>query len=90
MPRDSEENHPIKIADGMKVEDKARGKIVLGTIIGDLHDIGKEIIKSLLISAEFEVYDLGVDVLPERFVEKGKRNRSEDHRHLSTTLKINC
>lgn len=56
----------------LKSEGESRGKVVLGTIIGDLHDIGKEIIKTLLISAGFEVYDLGVDVPPERFVEKVK------------------
>ncbi len=56
----------------LKAEDKSGGKIVLGTIIGDLHDIGKEIIKSLLISSGFEVYDLGIDVPPEKFAEKAK------------------
>jgi len=56
----------------LKTEREGTGRIVLGTIIGDLHDIGKEIIKSLLISAGFEVYDLGVDVPPERFVEKAE------------------
>jgi len=54
----------------LKTERESTGRIILGTIIGDLHDIGKEIIKSLLISAGFEVYDLGVDVSPEEFVEK--------------------
>ena len=53
-------------------ERPAKGKIVLGTIIGDLHDIGKEIVKSLLVSAGFEVHDLGIDVPPERFVQKAK------------------
>jgi len=56
----------------LKSAGKGEVKIVLGTIIGDLHDIGKEIAKSLLISAGFEVYDLGVDVPPEKFVEKAK------------------
>jgi len=56
----------------LRIEATARGRIVLGTIIGDLHDIGKEIVKSLLISAGFEVYDLGIDVPPERFVKKAK------------------
>jgi len=56
----------------LKTEGEGRGKIVLGTIIGDLHDIGKEIIKSLLVSAGFEVYDLGIDVPPEKFVEKAE------------------
>ncbi|MBS7634963.1 cobalamin-dependent protein [Candidatus Bathyarchaeota archaeon] len=56
----------------LKAGSGSKGRIVLGTIIGDLHDIGKEIIKTLLISAGFEVYDLGVDVPPEKFVEKAK------------------
>jgi len=56
----------------LKTEGGGRGKIVLGTIIGDLHDIGKEIIKSLLVSSGFEVYDLGIDVPPEKFVEKAE------------------
>lgn len=56
----------------LKSEGRGKGKIVLGTIIGDLHDIGKEIIKTLLISSGFEVYDLGVDVPPEKFVEAAK------------------
>jgi len=56
----------------LKAETGSEGKIVLGTIIGDLHDIGKEIVKSLLISSSFEVYDLGIDVPPEKFVEKAK------------------
>lgn len=56
----------------LRTEGGSKGKIILGTIIGDLHDIGKEIIKTLLISAGFEVYDLGVDVPPEKFVEKAR------------------
>jgi 5-methyltetrahydrofolate--homocysteine methyltransferase len=49
------------------------GKIVLGTIVGDLHDIGKDIVQSLLVATGFEVYDLGVDVSPEKFVEKAEQ-----------------
>jgi methylmalonyl-CoA mutase cobalamin-binding domain/chain len=45
-------------------------KIVMGTIEGDIHDLGKNIIISLLSSMGFEVYDLGVDVEPERFINK--------------------
>lgn len=43
--------------------------IVLGTIEGDIHDLGKNIIAYLLRSAGFQVYDLGVDVAPERFLQ---------------------
>jgi 5-methyltetrahydrofolate--homocysteine methyltransferase len=45
------------------------GKIVLGSVQGDLHDIGKNLVGVLLKGAGFEVIDLGNDVPPERFVE---------------------
>lgn len=48
------------------------GKIVLGTVEGDLHDIGKNIFGSMVEAAGFEVYDLGIDVAPSTFVEKVK------------------
>ena len=44
------------------------GKIVIGVVAGDIHDIGKDIIVSLLRSDRFDVVDLGIDVKPERFV----------------------
>ena len=48
---------------------KSAGKIVLGTVKGDLHDIGKNLVGMMLEGAGFEVIDLGVDVPPEKFVE---------------------
>ncbi|MBS7646112.1 corrinoid protein [Candidatus Bathyarchaeota archaeon] len=48
---------------------KAIGKVVIGTVKGDIHDIGKTIVVTLLRSAGFEVVDLGVDVSAERFLE---------------------
>lgn len=45
-------------------------KIVLGTVKGDIHNIGKDIVAILLKAAGFEVYDLGVDVDPRAFVDK--------------------
>ena len=51
---------------------KAKGKIVIGTIQGDLHDIGKDIVSTMLVSAGFEVHDLGIDVPPESFSAKVK------------------
>ena len=52
-------------------EDKTAslGKVVLGSVKGDIHDIGKDIVKFLLDVNGFEVHDLGVDVPSERFVE---------------------
>ena len=52
---------------------KSAGKIVFGTVEGDLHDLGKTIVITLLKSAGFEVYDLGVDVPPQRFIQEIKR-----------------
>ncbi len=46
------------------------GKIVLGTVAGDIHDIGKDIVVFMLDVSGFEVYDLGVDVPAHKFVEK--------------------
>lgn len=54
------------------VKSEESDKIVLGTIQGDLHDIGKDIVSTLLTSAGFEVHDLGIDVPPSVFAEKAK------------------
>jgi methanogenic corrinoid protein MtbC1 len=48
---------------------KSTGTVVFGTVQGDIHDIGKDIVVNMLKSAGFEVVDLGVDVPPFRFVE---------------------
>lgn len=48
------------------------GKVVIGTVQGDVHEIGKNIVATLLKGAGFEVDDLGADVSPERFIEKIK------------------
>jgi 5-methyltetrahydrofolate--homocysteine methyltransferase len=48
---------------------EASGKVVLGTVQGDLHDIGKNLLKMLMEGSGFTVVDLGVDVAPEKFVE---------------------
>lgn len=44
------------------------GKVILGTVKGDIHDIGKDIVVNMLKSANFDVLDLGVDVSPARFI----------------------
>jgi methylmalonyl-CoA mutase cobalamin-binding domain/chain len=51
---------------------QTRGKIVLGTVQGDVHDIGKNIVKTILTASGFSVDDLGVDVQPEKFIEAVK------------------
>jgi methanogenic corrinoid protein MtbC1 len=53
-------------------ETKKLGKIVFGTVAGDIHDIGKDIVVFMLDVNGFEVYDLGVDVPAQKFVEKIK------------------
>ena len=50
-------------------EVRSAGKVAIGTVKGDLHDIGKNLVTLMLEGAGFEVKDLGVDVPPERFVE---------------------
>ena len=48
---------------------KAAGKVAIGTVKGDLHDIGKNLVAMMLEGAGFEVQDLGVDVSPQAFVQ---------------------
>ena len=47
---------------------KKIGKVVLGTVKGDLHDIGKNLVKMMLEGTGFEVFDLGVDVSADKFI----------------------
>jgi 5-methyltetrahydrofolate--homocysteine methyltransferase len=48
---------------------KSAGKVAIGTVKGDLHDIGKNLVGLMLEGAGFEIMDLGVDVAPEKFVD---------------------
>ena len=50
------------------------GRVVLGTVQGDLHDIGKNLVGSMLEGAGFEVFDIGIDVSPEKFIEAIRAN----------------
>lgn len=59
---------PLLICDGIP----SKGKVVLGTVQGDMHDIGKNLVGILLKGAGFDVIDLGYDVAPEHFVETAK------------------
>jgi 5-methyltetrahydrofolate--homocysteine methyltransferase len=56
----------------IKTEGNVKGKIILATIQGDIHDLGKDIFATLLKLEGFEVYNLGVDVNPDIIVEKVK------------------
>jgi 5-methyltetrahydrofolate--homocysteine methyltransferase len=51
------------------------GCVVIGTVKGDLHDIGKNLVASMLEGGGFEVIDLGADVAPERFIEAAREPR---------------
>lgn len=62
------------LADG---QSSTVGKVVLGTVKGDLHDIGKNLVKMMLESVGFETIDLGVDVSPEDFVKAIMENKPE-------------
>ena len=56
---------------------KAVGKVVLGTVQGDLHDIGKNLVGMMLEGAGFEVVDLGTDVSPDKFVAAVKEHKPD-------------
>ncbi|HUT08294.1 MAG TPA: corrinoid protein [Candidatus Latescibacteria bacterium] len=58
--------------DRNKIVARKGGKVVIGTVEGDIHDIGKNLVASMLQAGGFEVFDLGADVKLERFVEKAE------------------
>jgi len=64
---------PLLIRDAVP----GRGKVVLGSVRGDLHDIGKNLVGIMLRGAGFDVVDLGHDVPPERFVETAEREQAQ-------------
>ena len=55
-----------------RLQARTAGKVVIGTIEGDIHDIGKNLVSSMLQAGGFEVFDLGADVKLERFIEKAE------------------
>ena len=64
----------------LKYEDRpdaSVGKIVIGTVQGDMHDIGKNIVITMLESAGFQIIDLGIDVSPQKFVEAIKEQKPD-------------
>lgn len=60
-----------RIKESEKTEEK-KAKVLLGTVAGDIHDIGKDVVKFMLDSSGYDVLDLGVDVPSDVFVEKMK------------------
>ena len=64
---------PYLLAEGVKES----GRVCVGTVKGDLHDIGKNLVKLMLESKGLEVFDLGVDVAPEQFVQTAIDNQCQ-------------
>lgn len=59
-----------------EAKDKRLGKFIIGTVKGDIHDIGKNIVTFMLDVNGFEVFDLGIDVPAEKFIEKIKETNA--------------
>lgn len=55
----------------------SKGKIVIGTIKGDIHDIGKNIVSAMLTASGFEVYDIGKDVSASKFLEEAEKVKAD-------------
>ncbi len=65
---------------GPKIPEEAVGKrkrVIIGTVLGDLHDIGKNLVAMQLTMAGFEVRDIGIDVPPMRFVEEAENFKAD-------------
>jgi trimethylamine corrinoid protein len=60
-----------------QVQTRFKGKVVIGTVQGDIHDIGKNLVASMLSANGFEVQDLGADVPLEKFVEKAEEEGAD-------------
>ena len=58
-------------------ETSSTGKVVLGTVAGDLHDIGKNLVGMMMESGGMEVVDVGIDAPPERFAEAVKEHKPQ-------------
>ncbi len=69
----------------VKADIKPKGKVVVGTVKGDLHDIGKNLVSIMIEGAGFEIIDLGVDVSPENFI-KTAQEKGADVIGLSALL----
>lgn len=61
----------------LKVSGEAKGKIVIGVVEGDTHDIGKNIVKMMLETAGYQLIDLGRDVPPQKFVAAAKLEQAQ-------------
>jgi len=59
-----------------EADSAARGKVIIGTVKGDLHDIGKNLVAMMLESSGMEIFDLGVDVDPDKFAAEVKEKNA--------------
>lgn len=73
MSKGIERLEPLLLKSGVK----ARGKLLIGTVQDDLHDIGKNLVAIMFKGAGFEVFDLGVNVPAEKFVEEARRHQPD-------------
>ncbi len=64
---------PLLVKSGVK----SKGKIVLGTVKGDLHDIGKNLVAMMLEGAGFEIIDLGTDISADRFLQAVREHQAQ-------------
>jgi trimethylamine corrinoid protein len=60
-----------------QISAKSKGKVVIGTVEGDIHDIGKNLVSSMLAANGFQVIDLGADVKLEKFIEKAVEENAD-------------
>jgi 5-methyltetrahydrofolate--homocysteine methyltransferase len=60
-----------------QAEAEVLGKVVIGTVAGDLHDVGKNLVGMMLEGAGFQIIDLGTDVAPQKFVEAVRENKPD-------------
>jgi trimethylamine corrinoid protein len=60
-----------------RLQMKSAGRVVIGTIEGDIHDIGKNLVSAMLSASGFEVFDLGADVKLEKFLEKAEAEKAD-------------
>jgi trimethylamine corrinoid protein len=63
--------------DKAHISARSKGKIVIGTVEGDIHDIGKNLVSSMLAANGFQVIDLGADVKLEKFIEKAEEENAD-------------
>ena len=67
----------VKKRFGLQAGTKPLGKVVIGTVKGDVHDVGKSLVSMMLEASGFSVHDIGIDVTSEKFVEVAKNQEAD-------------